>query len=128
MTQLVEITFGLADPELEDNERLAFAQKLLPQLRDLDEVEKADRTKDLNVDAGTKAGLATLVGFLTAQVNLANIKAVLVWIGEHLPKDKPIKFKVKVGDNEVEAEVKSIKDLAALEASIEKIVGTLKAE
>ena len=55
--QIVQFTFGLDEPELEDKEKLKFAQKLLPELRDLDEVERADRA-ELTPELDSKPGSA----------------------------------------------------------------------
>ncbi len=124
MTDILEITFGLADAELEDDERLKFAKKLLPELRQLDEVQKADRTEDLDTETGAK-GFSTLAGFLTAEVSIANIKTFLGWMGDRL-QDKPIKGKVKIGDSEVEFEVKSRQELAELEQTTLKLIEALR--
>ncbi|MGB5715415.1 MAG: hypothetical protein WBM44_31455 [Waterburya sp.] len=64
----LQFTFSLDEPELEDEQRLKFAKKLLRELRNLDEVEKADHTEDLTPEAGSKPGFATLLGSITALV------------------------------------------------------------
>ena len=110
----IQFTFGLNEPELEDRQQLKFAQKLLRELRNLDEVEKANRTEDISPEAGSKPGFATLVGMLTAEVSLKNIKGFLFFLGDRL-QDKPIKGSIKVGDNQVEFEVKSREELAEFE-------------
>ena len=97
---IIQFTFGLDDPDLEDEERLKFAKKLLPELRNLDEVERAERAEDLTPEAGSKPGFATLIGTLTAQVSFKNIKGFLGFLGDRL-QDKPIKGSIKVGNNEV---------------------------
>ncbi len=79
---IIQFTFGLDDPELEDEERLKFAKKLLPELRNLDEVERASRAEDLTPEAGSKPGFATLIGTLTAQVSFKNIKGFLGFLGD----------------------------------------------
>ena len=122
----VEITFGLADPELEDEQSLKFARKLLPELRQLDEVEKADRTEDVDPELGAKMGLATIVGFLTSHVNIANLKSFLAWLSDRVP-DKPIKIKMKYGGNEVEIEAKSADELKQAIQSIKDLLGGINA-
>ena len=79
---IIQFTFGLDDSELEDEERLKFAKKLLPELRNLDEVERAERAEDLTPEAGSKPGFATLIGTLTAQVSFKNIKGFLGFLGD----------------------------------------------
>ena len=100
---IIQFTFGLDDPELEDEERLRFSKKLLPELRNLDEVERASRAEDLTPEAGSKPGFATLLGMVTAQVSFKNIQGFLGFLGDRL-QDKPITGSIKVGDNEVEFE------------------------
>jgi hypothetical protein len=70
--KIIQFTFGLNNPEMEDEERLKFAKKLLSELRNLDEVERVERTEDLSPEVGSKPGFATLVGMLTAQVSFKN--------------------------------------------------------
>jgi HD superfamily phosphohydrolase len=110
-TRTIQFTFAVNDLELDDEERQEIARKLLRQLRQLDEVERADFAEDLSQQEGAKSVLATLVGVLTTEVSVENIKKVLGFIGDRLG-DKPIIIKVKVGDQEVEIEAKSRQELA----------------
>jgi hypothetical protein len=122
---IVQFTFGLNDPNLEDEEKLKFARKLLPELRDFEAVERAERAEDLSSAAGSKPGFATLVGVLTAEVSFQNVKAFFRFLGDRL-QDKPIKVKVKVGDREVEIEVKSQQELAAAEQTVMRLQATME--
>jgi len=106
----IQFTFAIDDPELDDDRRLKIASKLLRELRDLDEVEKVDRAEDFNPEAGSKPGFATLIGVLTAQVSIKNIKTFLAFLGDRLG-DKPIELTVKVGDKEVSIKAKSRQEL-----------------
>jgi len=106
----IQFTFAVDDPELDDERRQKIAIKLLREIRELDEVEKADRAEDLNPEAGSKPGFATLIGFLTAEVSMKNVKSFLSFLGDRLG-DKPIKITVKVGDKEVNIEAKSRQEL-----------------
>ena len=123
----IQFTFGLDDPELEDEERLKFAKKLLPELRNLDEVERAERTEDLSPEADSKPGFATLVGMLTAEVSFKNIKAFLGFLGDRI-QDKPIKGSIKVGDNKVEFEVKSRQELVEFEKTALNLIAAMSGE
>ncbi len=121
---IIQFTFGLDEPELEDEQRLKLAKKLLRELRNLDAVERADRTEDLYPEAGSKPGFATLIGMVTAQVSFKNIKAFLGFLGERL-QDKPIKGSIKVGDNKVEFEVKSRQELAEFEKTALNLIAAM---
>lgn len=122
---LVEITLIFNDPDLENEEKRKFAQKLLSELRNLDEVERANRAEDINPEAGSKLGLATLVGVLTAEVSFKNVKSFLSFLGDRL-QDKPIKIKVKVGEQEVEIEAKSQQELVAAEATVMRLQAAME--
>jgi hypothetical protein len=123
---IIQFTFGLDDPELEDDERQKFAQRLLPELRSLDEVIRADRAENLDPEAGSK-GFATLVGLLQAEVSFKSIKAFVGFLGDRLA-DKPVKVKVKVGDKETEIEAKSRQELAELEKTALNLIAAMGGE
>lgn len=120
---LVQFIFGLDAPDVEDDERLRFARQLLPELRQLDEVEQADRVEDTDLEDGSK-GFATLIGWLTADVSIENIKGFLAWLGSGLA-DKPVTVKVKMGDREVELESDKLTDP---EATALRLIAALKGE
>ena len=122
--ETIQFTFGLDEPELEDEQRLKFAQKLLRELRNLDEVEKADRTEDLTPETGSKPGLATVIGSITAIIPVKHIRAFLDFLGDRL-QDKPIKGSIKVGDNEVAFEVKSRQELAEFEKTALTLIAAM---
>ncbi len=122
--KIIQFTFGLDDPELEDEERLKFSKKILRELRNLDEVERAERTEDLAPEAGSKPGFATLIGTLTAEVGLGNIRGFLGFLGDRL-QDKSIKGSIAVGDNKVEFEVKSRQELAEFEQTALRLIAAM---
>ncbi|MDJ0536136.1 MAG: hypothetical protein QNJ70_27215 [Xenococcaceae cyanobacterium MO_207.B15] len=124
---IIQFIFGLDEPELEDEERLKFAKKLLRELRNLDEVERADRTEDLDLEAGSKPGFANLIGSITALVRVKNIKGFLGFLGDRL-QDKPIKGSIKVGDNKIEFEVKSRQELAEFEKTALNLIAAMSGE
>ncbi len=106
----IQFTFALDDPELDDNRRQKIAGNLLRELRDLDEVEKAYLSEDIYPEPGSKPGFATLIGFITAKVNIQNIKGFFSFLSDRLG-DKPIELTVKVGDKEVSIKAKSRQEL-----------------
>lgn len=123
-TGAIEFVLGLDDSELEDEQRLKFAKNMLRELRNLDEVEKADRTEDLNPEIGSKPGFATLIGSITALVHIKNIRAFFGFLGDRL-QDKPIKGSIKVGDNQVAFEVKSRQELAEVEKTALNLIAAM---
>ena len=121
---IIQFTFGLDELEAEDEERLKFAKKLLPELRQLDEVERADRAENLNPEAGGKPGFETLLGILTAEVSLKNFKGFLEFLVSSI-QDKRIKGSIKVGNNEVEFEVKSRQELVEFEKTALNLIAAM---
>ncbi len=126
MTQepTIQLIFGIDEPELDDEEKQELTQKLLRQLRALDEVERADRTEDLNPEEGSKPGMATLMGFLTLEVNRKNLGKLLKWLGDRVG-DKSMKVRVRVGEHEIELEAKSEQELAKAEAIADRLLEKL---
>jgi hypothetical protein len=122
---IIKFTFAVCDPELDDERCQKLANKLLREIRDLDEVEKADRTEDLNPEAGSKALFTTLIGVLTAEVSMKNVKSFLSFLGDRLG-DKPIKISVKVGDKEKEVNIEAQSRKELLES--ERVAKNLLAE
>jgi len=102
----VELTVGFNDPNLDCEEREAQAQTLWAELQDREEVEALGRVPDPNPPEGNKGG-SFLMGLLTAEVSLANVRKLLGFLGERLG-NKPIKLKVKAPDGrELELEASS---------------------
>lgn len=118
----IKFTINFSDPDLDDEERDEEVQNLLHQLQDLDEVE-ANRVVDPHPPDGNKALGALLVGILTAEVNVANCKKVLGFLGDRLG-GKPIELEVEANGRklkvtahsreELEAAVKAAQDFVAV--------------
>lgn len=121
----IQLTFAVNDPELEDEQRQEIARKLLRQLKQLDEVEKAELAKDEELEEGARSVLSTLVGVLTAEVSIENIQKVLAFIGDRIP-NKPLIIKVKVGNQEIEIEAKSRKELEAAEKVVSQLLDQMQ--
>ncbi len=124
-TQTIQFTFAVNDPELEDAERQEIARKLLRELHQLDEVENVDFAKDKKLEPGARSALATIVGVLTAEVSIENIQKVLEFIGDRIP-NKPVVIKVKVGEQEVEIEAKSRKELEDAERVVRPLLAQMQ--
>ncbi|MBD2441628.1 sugar ABC transporter permease [Nostoc sp. FACHB-110] len=90
----VQVTFSLTQLGLDDEELQAQVQNLLPQLRDVDGVEDADLVAVTEVPEGSKALGGFLLGFLNAEVNPKNLKALFGFLGDRFG-NKPIKISIK---------------------------------
>ncbi len=122
---MIQFTFELDDPELEDGEKAKFARKFLQELRNLDEVEQADRVEDLHPEAGGKPGVATLIGVIKAFVSADSIKAFFGFLSERL-KSKSIKGSIKVGGKEVTFEVRNPKELEKFEETALNLIAAME--
>lgn len=112
----IEFTFCLSDPDLEDDEKVKFAKNFLRQLKESDEVEEAERTEDLNPEAGSRPGFATLIGYVTAKVSVDHLKEFMGFLKDRL-QDKSLEVSVKVGEEEVTLKANSQAEIDKLEAT-----------
>lgn len=117
----VKVTIEFEDPTLDSDERDAEAQNLLNQLRDLDEIEQVDRVLDPNPPAGNKALGGFLVGLLTAEVNAANAKKFMGFLGDRL-SGKPIELAVEANGKKLTVKAYSQEELTAAIEAAQKFV------
>ncbi len=107
----IKFTINFSDLTLDDEERDEEVENLLYQLHDLDEVE-ANRIVDPHPPAGNKSLGALLVGVLTAEVNIANCKKVLGFLGDRLG-GKPIELEVEANGRKLKVTAHSREELEA---------------
>jgi hypothetical protein len=93
----VQVTVAIQDPDLDDEELQAAVEHLLPQVREVDGVESADLVAVEDIPKDSKAFGGFLSGMLTAEVNSANIKKLLVFLGDRLG-GKQIEMALKTPD------------------------------
>lgn len=118
----LDITLDLrnSQPNFAPEELEALTQRLFKQMADLDEVEQVKRVPESTVPAGSKPlDAAFIIGLLTAEVNVGNIKALLGFVWERL-SGKPIELKVEADGKKLEVKAYSQQELsAAIEAAKE---------
>ena len=107
-----------ADRDLDAEELEALTQNLFQQIKEIDEVKQVHRILEPNPPQGSKPlDAAFLIGLLQAEVNIANIKALLGFIWERL-SGKPIELKVEADGKTLEVKAYSQQELyAAIEAA-----------
>lgn len=120
---LVELTLVFNDPDLDAEEKDEEVQKLLNQMKEMDEVEEVARVLDPNPPVGNKALGGFLVVILTAEVKLENIKKLFGFFSERL-NGKPIEMAIKAPDGR-ELNIKA-KSRAEFEFAFEKAQEFLK--
>jgi hypothetical protein len=108
MRENIKITITFKDPDLDPEERDEEAKNLLNQMKQIEEVESVTRVIDPNLSEGSKAVGGFLLGLLRAEVNLANVKRLMTFLGERLigkvieleVEDNGKKLKVKASSRE----------------------------
>lgn len=115
MSSDVKFTINFNDPDFDEEERDEEVQKLLNQMRDLDEVD-TDRVIDPNPPEGNKALGGFLIGMLTAEVSTDNAKRLLGFLGDRL-SGKTIELEVEGNGKKLKVSASS---RVELEAAIEQ--------
>jgi hypothetical protein len=116
---IVTITIAFTDPELEPTEREEEALKLLPQLRDLDEVEAVERVSQPTPEGGK--GLGFIPGWLTAQVTVENGKKLLGFLGGRLA-GKTIEIEVEGNGKKLKVKASNQDELKVAIAEAERFI------
>lgn len=111
----LKFTINFNDPDFDEEERDEEVQKLLNQMRDLDDVS-TDRVVDPDPPEGNKALGGFLVGMLTAEVSASNAKRLLGFLGDRL-SGKTIELEVEGNGKKLKVSASS---RAELEAAIEQ--------
>jgi hypothetical protein len=122
----VKLTITFADPDLDAEEKDQEVQKLLSQMKSLDEVEAVDRVVLPNAPEGTKSVTGWVIGQLITFVKPENVQQVWGFLSDRLgnkaieieievtPESK--KYKLKASSRqELEAAAKTIQELVKKE-------------
>jgi Effector Associated Constant Component 1 len=120
----VKLTIAFNDPELDLEEKEDEVQKLLAQLKDLDEVETVSRVLDPNPPEGNKALGGILVGLLSAEVSPANLKTLFGFLSDRLGQ-KPIELEVEANGKKLKVTAHSREELEAAIKAAQDFVGVL---
>ena len=119
----IKLTIAFNDPDLEPEERDEQAQRFLAELKQVDEVESVERLLDPNPPEGNKSLGGFLVGMLLAEVNPANGKKLLGFLGDRLG-GKPIELSVETNGRKLTVKAYSREELeAAIKLAQEFISG-----
>jgi hypothetical protein len=119
----IKLAIAFNDPDLEPEERDEQAQRFLAELKQVDEVESVKRLLDPNPPEGNKSLGGFLVGMLLAEVNPANGKKLLGFLGDRLG-GKPIELSVEANGRKLTVKAHSREELeAAIKAAQEFISG-----
>ena len=115
----VKVTINFNDPDLNPEEQDEQVQRLMAELKQLDEVDTVGRVMDPNPPEGNKALGGFLVGLLMAEVNTANAKKLMGYLGDRLG-GKPIELSVEANGKKLTVKAHSREELeAAIKAAQE---------
>jgi hypothetical protein len=108
----IKFTIAFNDPDLDSQEREEQAQRLMAELNQMDEVDTVDRVLDPNPPEGNKAIGGMLVGLLMAEVNIANARKLMGFLGDRLG-GKPIELSVEANGKKLTVKAHSREELEA---------------
>ena len=105
----IKITIAFNDPDLDSEELDEQAQRLMSELKQMDDVE-TNLVIDPNPPEGNKSMGGFLVGLLTAQVNPENGKKLLGFLGDRLG-GKPIELTLEGNGKKLSVKASSREEL-----------------
>ncbi len=117
----IKFTISFTDPELNLEERDEQAQKLLNQMKDLDELEEVGRVFDPNPPAGNKALGGFLPGIIKAVTNTSQIKQCMKFLGDRL-SGKTIEMEVTANGKSLKVKVGNQAELTAAVQAAEQFI------
>lgn len=113
----IKLTITFNDPDLDAEERDEQAQRLMAELRQMDEINAVERVLDPNPPEGNKAIGGMLAGLLTAQVSASNAQKLMGFLGDRLG-GKPIELEVEANGKKLTVKAHSREELeAAIQAA-----------
>lgn len=118
----LKLTIAFTDPDLDLEEREEQAQRLIVDLRDMDEVESVDRIPDPNPPEGNKAVGSFLMGILMTEVSVENGKRLLGFLGDRLG-NKPIELTVEGNNKKLSVKASSREELEAAIQAAQDFIG-----
>jgi hypothetical protein len=108
----IKLTIAFNDPDLDLEEREEQAQRLIADLKQMDEIDRVDRVPDPNPPQGSKAIGSFLMGILTAEVSVTNVKKLFGFLGDRL-SNKPIELSVEGNGKKLSVKASSREELEA---------------
>jgi CHAT domain len=117
----IKFTINFNDPDLDAEERDEQAQKLIAELRQMDEVETVSRVLDPNPPEGNKALGGFLVGKLATEVKSSNINPLFRLLGERYAH-KLVEMEIEVDNRKMKVTATSQEELIALLPTVQQFL------
>ncbi len=108
----IKLTIAFNDPELDPEERDVQSQRLMAELRDMDEVEAVGQVVDPNPPEGNKASGGFLPGMLAAEIEPVNFNSVFDLLGDRYAQ-KSVEIEIEMGDRKIKVTATSQAELMA---------------
>ena len=109
----IKFTIAFNDPDLDAEEKDEQAQRLMTELKQIEEIDAViGRVLDPKPPEGNKTGVGFLVGLLMAEVNVANAKKLMGFLGDRLG-GKPIELSVEANGKKLSVKAHSREELEA---------------
>jgi hypothetical protein len=108
---IIYLTINLADSSLDPEELDEETHKLMKELRELDVVEQVNFVNNPETPVGSKPGISTLMGLLTVEVSLTNIKSLFGFLGDRFG-DKTIEMEVEANGKKLKVKASSKYELS----------------
>ena len=105
----IKFTIAFNDPDLDSEELDKQAERLMSELKQMDDVE-TNLVIDPNPPEGNKSMGGFLVGLVTAEVNVTNAKKLVGFLGDRLG-GKPIEFTVEGNGKKLSVKANSREEL-----------------
>lgn len=107
----IKFTITFNDPALDSEELDEQAQRLMSELKQIDDVE-TNLVLDPNPPEGNKSLGGFLVGLVTAEINMTNAKKLVGFLGDRLG-GKPIELSVEANGKKLTVKAHSREELEA---------------
>jgi hypothetical protein len=122
-TSDVKLTITFTDPDLDAEEKDEEVQKLLAQMKDLDEVEAVERVINADAPEGTKSVTGWVVAQLISFVKPENVKQVWGFLSDRLG-NKVIELEAEANGKKIKIKASSQQELEAAVKAIQELVET----
>jgi len=120
-TSDVKLTITFTDPDLDAEEKDEEVQKLLAQMKDLDEVEAVDRVINSNAPEGSKSVTGWVVAQLISFVKPENVKQVWGFLSDRLA-NKTIEVEAEANGKKIKIKASSRQELEAAVKAVQELI------
>ncbi|OUL35855.1 hypothetical protein BV372_09710 [Nostoc sp. T09] len=119
----IKLTISFIDQDLDEEEKDEEAERLLTQMKELDEVEEVNRVAELNAPVGSKSITGYVVGQVMAIVKSESVKQVWGFLSDRLG-NKPIEIELEL--TKESGESKKVKVKASSRKELEAAVNAIQ--